>query len=198
MSNSEIKWVALTYNIREFLKNQRGLKNIGAVELSEKIGKSKAFFSIIETGKTQKIKYDDLLQTICILLDVDNDVADKKIQELVAAGEKYPEPTLNMPSVAKIGQFDAIVEDQIDYLKEINDHFDNIKAMIFNAYSKKPEYIIQTLNKFNKNLHWNLEFLMAFIKVPLYSLEIDTETQEKLLKEIMEVVDKYRNSEDID
>ncbi len=177
------KKIKVSPEIKKLIIKERNNKNLSGIELSKAMGKSDAWISSLENGRTKTITSTDLIAIIKLLLNISEEDADIYIQQELEKLRKEKEEK-------KVDQY--TIEKNFVNKTEFNKITKNIIEGFDLAFENVPEYTFKSIAALRKNLHSDIGFTLGFLSIPLYLFEdIDTELKQKLFNEIGDIINKY-------
>lgn len=198
MSNEKI---TITDRLRIDIIEKRKSKSISSYELSERTGNghSKFWLQNIESGKTKKIRKEDL---ISLYMSMDGDDADidnttleiesilnqpigdnyKQWYELINISDNFAE---NYDEDDLMDTLDDFLEDNIVY---------EIRNIVFGMSINQKQAALTALQNFYYSLYKNPDLAFALINIPIYGVkEMDKEQHNNALNDLLAISAKYND-----
>ena len=189
------KSIPLNDKLLEKIKIERVKKGWNKTELSSKVNKANNYISLIENGTIQNIKIEDLKKLLNIFYGFNNEQSEEFILNLSKDdGSVKPQDDLENQIDSDKQKKEIIYYDEEDQsISRIN--FDKLLDSItkgFNlVYDDNPKFAFSCTGEFMRNLHFDIGFMLALIRIPFYELkETDKEVRQKLYNEISDIVKK--------
>lgn len=189
--------IALTDNIRNYIKSGRKSVQLRGDTLSTMIGRGKSYISFIETGRLSEIAYEDLVSIISHIFSIKKSDAEKRLEQILSSnGTTVSESDFDSDNALPLSGSMPVkkynVTENTDQRSELNKLLDNFSEGVNVVFNSDPDFAITSIKRLVRSMHFDLGFMISHMQLPYFVFKGLTDKQKQdYFNEMSKIFDKY-------